>query len=430
MELNFIAILEELFNVWKNNQIVYVHLRKKEITLENIFKGDFDFFVMKKDMDSIKRAIYDVCSKYQINFLIDTTKDGKTKIVFFVSLSQRIVFEIWNFLDVKDSTRQYSKFIDAANIIPFIKKNNNYEDYVLDERIESLYYLSHMYSKNKNINNAEVQFRLNYYLNLMDNYIEIKNIFTDLIANKITILDASVLANQVLFDLRFLNKLNLFKELKRKVKIEFNKVQYFFTKRRTIIPFMGPDGVGKTTVIELVQKRFNGKYYRFKKMFRKSPIYNLYYYLYKTFQKDKVKNCSKNQIDDLMGLHIVCISLISYFLISFKFLFSKRYILSDRYFYDYFFQNIRFDDKKIKLNPNKNLLMPFIPKTKYSVHLDAPIDIIYSRKQEMLLEDIGFYQLNLFDMMQKRTYYYIYINTANDLLFNDTILQSILEIKK
>ena len=188
---------------------------------------------------------------------------------------------------------------------------------------------------------------------------------------------------------------------------------------KRIIPVVGQDGVGKTTLIDSLVLSTNKKsqYYRFKKLFRKSFIYHVSYrYLNKKLSKIYGKKIEKNDFDDYYGIFIIFTSLLRYPLLMLRTFFVHKMILSDRYFHDYILKNISFEDKKIVLRDRWTLLLKIIPNTYWFLQLDAPSDIILARKQEMSKYDIDMYRQLIFKLyLHKPSVVYTYINTKNEL---------------
>lgn len=100
------------------------------------------------------------------------------------------------------------------------------------------------------------------------------------------------------------------------------------------------------------------------------------------------------------------ISLLNIFTISLKF--------SDRFFYDYFFKNIRFEEKETSLRSNWKKMLDLTPNVNMLIHLYAPYETISQRKEtEFSKEDINFYTKKIFEFyMIKPCFIYTFINTS------------------
>jgi len=201
------------------------------------------------------------------------------------------------------------------------------------------------------------------------------------------------------------------------------------SKKQKIFPVIGPDGVGKTT---LLTNSFNIKekpylYKRFKKIVRRSFIYNILYPINRIILKRKLGvKPLKDQHDDIHYLMIITAGILYYPYLIFNSNFRKRVIFIDRFFNDYLLENISFLDKKTKLRENWKTLLKFIPHSYWIIHLDAKAKIILNRKDELTSRDIKKYRkLNFKIYLEKPSVIYTYINTGNDLELCKDILSNV-----
>ncbi len=190
-------------------------------------------------------------------------------------------------------------------------------------------------------------------------------------------------------------------------------------KKLKIFPVIGPDGVGKTTLltnsIDINEKEF--LYKRFKKIVRRSFIYNLVYPITKTILKRKLEEKPlKDQHDDVYYFLAVLSGLLYYPYLVYNSYVRKKVIFIDRFFNDYLLQNISFLDKKTKIRTNWKKILNYIPKVYWKIHLDAKAQTILLRKNELTKRDIKKYRnLNFKIYLEKPSILYTYINTEQDL---------------
>ena len=186
-----------------------------------------------------------------------------------------------------------------------------------------------------------------------------------------------------------------------------------------IIPIIGPDGVGKTSLLLEVRTSINEKniYKRFKKIVRRSIIYNILYPINKKILKKQMgKRPEKDQHDDKNSKLIITAGLIYYPYLILLSLIKNRLIFVDRFFQDAFLENISFKEKDTQLRTNWESTLKFIPTTFWFVHLDAKSDVIMQRKDELTIDDIDKYRSLNFEMyLKKSSVIYTYINTGNEI---------------
>ncbi|AXH15525.1 hypothetical protein AMYT_1957 [Malaciobacter mytili LMG 24559] len=190
-------------------------------------------------------------------------------------------------------------------------------------------------------------------------------------------------------------------------------------KKLKIFPVIGPDGVGKTTLltnsIDINEKEF--LYKRFKKIVRRSFLYNLTYPITKTILKRKLKEKPlKDQHDDIYYSLAILSGLFYYPYLVYNTYLRKKVVFIDRFFNDYLLENISFLDKKTKIRTNWKKILNYIPKVYWKIHLDAKAKTILLRKDELTKRDIKKYRnLNFKIYLEKPSIIYTYINTQQAL---------------
>lgn len=201
---------------------------------------------------------------------------------------------------------------------------------------------------------------------------------------------------------------------KKEYKKSFNKY-----KNRKIYPIVGPDGVGKTTLLTSVIdiKKKDILYKRFKKIVRRSIVYNVMYPINRIFLKRKLGvKPEKDQHDDVHYLLVLLAGLFYYPFLVFNSNFRKKVVFVDRFFNDYLLENISFLDRKTSLRKNWRRLLSLIPTVFWTIHLDAKPKIILSRKDELKKRDVKKYKSYNFKIyLAKPSFIYTYINTGLEL---------------
>jgi hypothetical protein len=415
----------DLLNMFVRNiqekKIPLVDVRYKEYSIEAAYSGDYDFFTSSVYLDEILNTLFILATELQICFTIDRSKSTKTRIVLFENSGKTIFLEIWTSLEVKDPHKKTLQYIFWEDLLNHLDRS--VFPVKLPIRIEALYYLSHLYTKRKNLTSPDIQKRLHYYAQHCK-LEDISSLYDELMRRGGAIHEISHRANMFLMEMGVLKANNAFRlrllELKIKIFSEFRKNKADILKFQRFIPVVGPDGVGKTTLIESLIKSFQkrSQYYRFKKTYRGSFIYNAIYPLLKLRTKKylNVTKIDKNQVDDLYGNFIFNIALIKYTLFIATNLLIRKFRFADRFFYDLILQNMRFDNKISGLRENWRSLLKKTPNVFWLIQLDAPDTVIHERKKELSEADILTYRLEIFKLyLHKPSIHYTYINTANTL---------------
>jgi len=406
----------------KSADIPLVLLRPREISETISYTGDYDFFISPEFNDSLLSIMFDTAVTTHSSFTVSRVKHGKVDITLYSRIDNKsIALEIWNILSVKDPMKKTLRYIHPEKLnAQIIKKDDGIFSLPLD--VESLYYLSHLYTGGKKLTTPLVHERIEYYSSMLkDANSEYQVLFEDLRNEKSEMKSVAHLANMALVEKELLPLKGdigaTLKELSLKTASTYNRTKRKLLAQIRLIPVVGPDGVGKTSLIEGVmidsQKKMGS--FRFKKTFRVSPIYKLFLPILK-YKLDKEVNNSidigKSEIDDRYGNFVIFNAVLLFPLRVIKNLFSKKFVFVDRYFYEFLFENVRLKLGKPRLRSDWKFLLAFIPRTYMMVHLDAPTKLVLQRKEELDEEGIDAYRKYLFKTQLNKPFtVYCYINT-------------------
>ena len=170
-----------------------------------------------------------------------------------------------------------------------------------------------------------------------------------------------------------------------------------------VLSFMGVDGAGKTTLINLLKKKV-------KKNFSKIRYIHLRPYFFLLDTRNTVSNPHKNKEKSFA---IISFFKILYWLIVYRiyFIFLRfkkgELIIFDRYAHDLSIDKIRYQfnlSKKLT-----KLLLNFFPEPNLWVHLEASISKIEKRKKELPRNEL---------QKQLRDYRYFFKNKKNSIKIN------------
>lgn len=397
-----INVITEFFAAARQADIPFVFIRPKKLQEPDIFQGDFDLLVKPESLMDFLAKVHETCSQKVINFRIDRVKLEKTTVTWFTPDGENSVeFDLWTELDIKDSALKKGTHISWQRLEEtqgIIKVDNEYR---LANNIAALFYLSHMHSKNKKIAADEVQFRLDYFRQLPDLDSDVRELLVDVTQDNMR------QANQLLKQ-RGLLCYSLEHRI-AKMQSRWQKARAKSSKSMAVI---GPDGVGKTTIIEHLAKQYHGKYYRFKKMFRKSPLYTILLKLKKkSLEKQLHVTLDKNQFDDLQYTKLFWISLFSGYLHTFICRLGRRTIY-DRFYPDLLLTGSRSLETPIEVCAEAKKWMGYTPVPACVIQLDAPEATILARKEELSAHHISAFRRHYFELtMATQVPTYVYVNT-------------------
>ena len=175
-----------------------------------------------------------------------------------------------------------------------------------------------------------------------------------------------------------------------------------------VVSFMGVDGSGKSTLIELLRKKLKNK-------FRKIKYIHLRPYLILLDKSTVQSNPHNSKATWPMLLNFVRIL---YWLIIYKFFFllfannSKQLIIFDRYAHDIMIDPIRYKFN-LPINITKFILNLF-PNPNLWIVLNAPIKVLEKRKKELPTKELR-KQIRSYLNFAKQRKNSIVINTNNSI---------------
>lgn len=411
-----IAFFKQLLDTLAQKKIVMASLRYKPLEERVAFSGDYDFVTSETSVDAILGVLHTLATASGCNFVINRVKYGKIVISLFGRAdADPVVLEIWTYLEVRfEKTLNYLFWTD---IEPHIVHDEEM-GYALSTEFEALYYISHLKTKKKELTLPLIRERLAYYSDVLkEPYPQYREWYMALAADSTLLEEIGTKANSILVEKGILftqqarEKAALAKRLR--LQISMHRIYSQWLRRIKIIPVVGPDGVGKTSIIEALKKRSRStlKYYRFKNLFR----HNFLYQLTAPFLKRRLASrVEKNQYDDIYGAWLVTIASLRFPLLALVTFFGKRFFFSDRFFHDLILKDTRFPEKKAALRENWKALLKRTPRSFWFVQLDAPTTVVLSRKEELNGDAIDCYRKEVFRMyLEKPSRIYSYINTDN-----------------
>lgn len=160
--------------------------------------------------------------------------------------------------------------------------------------------------------------------------------------------------------------------------------------------FVGPDGSGKTTIIERERELF-------KPFFAQTQVYHMRYNILPELKTGRGLSSMKGKLNaetpsEKPRKRSLISKLASWFVVlyyTFEFMLGNHRIrrarrknllvLYDRYYYDHFFQ----PTTRELIFPFRKLLLAFVAKPDIVIHLNADPEAVYRRKQELSVREIG-----------------------------------------
>lgn len=390
------CLLTELFKRTAQSFCEVALLRPRFPELEDVYEGDFDLVINPKHVNRFITQTWQFLTASQVDFFIHRIKQEKIRIEIIDPDNGRIlVLELWQALQVRKAPG-FAPWIFWEDIAPYIEEDEKcLTGYRLRPDVELCYYLSHLQTKKKLLDTPLVALRIKHYSN-STNFPEnlIKLISGPLVQENLQALAQS--ANSHLHDIKVLNtkKINL-NIIFHLIKDFIFRMNLMRSRSSKLVAFLGPDGVGKTTLIQTYLTEIPGNYYyfKFKNSYRRSIFYKPLLLTSKFYFKIfKSETLEKNQIDERIALILIFISALKVRIRGLLDRLRGRFALADRGFSDFLIQGTRFADQSMQLNKKTQILFWLTPPPRAIVHLYAPEKTIAARKAELNIEQITQYQ--------------------------------------
>ena len=419
--------LYKVYSVFRNRLmekwIPLVRIRYSGNEGENFLRsGDHDFIVPPDSRDELLETLFSVCCEHGCSFLLNRKKDIKSKAVLYDNRSHvSTVLEFWTSLEVGNDPSS-CRYIEWDRIKPLIRQRENIR--FLDISFEALYYLSHLLTKGKETDSDSVKRRVAYYCKHDGIDEEVRALYKEL-KKGIGISVVGRKANKLLRSRGLLEGDRRINSGIRKLRLVLYKFGGIILNRERvnrIIAVLGPDGVGKTAVIDGIVKKHGGKIstYRFKNYYRTSLLYRVLYPVYKWYvQRRDSRTYKRNQIEEMVSYQLYILSLIRYRINPGR-MFSRKILIVDRYFHDYILTGSRLNEDGISRHRKWRELVGMIPKTLAFLQMDADNETIHARRSEISSAHIDAFRGEYFDLsMRCFSNYYVYLNNGSSL--SDTL---------
>lgn len=356
-------------------RIPCVMLRPRDTDGDGIFHGDFDFLIDDARFDEILRAMFSVCQAAGVSFVLRQSSPFKRQIELLDDSGGRVTIELWPHAELR--TRDDRGRLTRAGVAYAA-----YEQLDIPgrEALLAALFLLHLHHKGKDLRVALVRDRLAYFADRMAGVPGLRDAMNGLLAGTIG-LDAAQQAAMAFLRARAIPVISPVAIALKRLAWRTRRALHWPAGRTTAV--VGPDGSGKTALIEDIKAGPQGKRFRFgrfKRLFRKPLFY---------WGREP-----RNVREEKRLWLILPVAWIVFSLLQLCNGWRKPLIL-DRYFYDYFVRNVRLtSDRPFRRIATYGLCSALAPRPWRLIVASCPPAIIHQRKQEMSQDAIA----SLYDM--------------------------------
>jgi hypothetical protein len=344
-------------------------------------KGDYDLLMPPHGFAHLVRLLGRGASLHRASFSINLVKPQKIQVLMHApEIGRSIMLEVWTRLQVSDPARRSARAIPWSALETLVR--NGPDGPRLPADIEIAYYVSHLATGHKRLDQPEVVRRLASYCALSERDApEVLHLVADL--RQPALHRAATTANAYLRSRGVLAACGPIKRLQDGCRATIES--FARRKRRRAIAtcrvtaVTGADGVGKSTVIE----RLCTTPRRFKGLYRHHPFYKLVKILRPGADVGAGgQPLPKNQLDELAVGAMFHLARWSWPWFRMGARVSGRRCL-DRGFPDLLFDGLRGTSPSPQLRQGWQALAQRMPQPDWHIHLDAPDAVILGRKREL-----------------------------------------------
>jgi hypothetical protein len=378
-----------------------VLLRPRDIRIHTAFDGDYDLLFDPDRLSDIVGAAIMRSRNHGVSLVVEKYAQYKRRLCFICdNAERRIQMELWPHAELTISKGPFRSLgaIAWESARPFFVRTGKY--LTLEPTVAAAIYITHLHHKQKSLSSPEVQRRLAYYedaltpsRNPLDG--EPLDIIREIRSRTADLRTANMRACAALarmgVQVRILRMAPLLERARRRLdSIIVSRDGMPFSP----IPIVGPDGSGKTTLVNTLAERHAFGALRFKNVFRFSLPYRSLLYTKARFAHTSHK--ARNLIDENMSEAILTIAILRWWpVVTMRTI--GRYlrardrtpIVADRYFWDYLVR-VRHADAPPSRVSGYRLLSRLVPAPRRAVILCCNLATLQSRKNELSPQAVDF----------------------------------------
>lgn len=383
----------QLTEMADGNRLPMVWLRPRLLDIGTLCDDDLDFLYNPDRLFVILKVLFDLCRDHGLSLrLIQQSTSFKTKMEILVSPGRVLQLEMWPHAEFRNH-RGHGWLTRCA--VPFAEFQQLTE--IQKPSALGAMFLLHLHHKDKDLLSASVQERLRYFSRLENMSHELQSCMKSMLAGHATIKTGYACARD------WLDACGI--GVHDPVTYQLQKIVRYFSGIRIpairTIAVVGPDGSGKTTLIETCRKNLppaSFHFVRFKRYFRRVLVH--------VFKAEP-----RNVRDEKMLWLVLPVAWLHFMLVRMALGWFKPAVM-DRYFYDYLAKDVRSDIKPLSKITGYSFWSFLLPRPTQLVVASCPSAVILSRKAEMQPDSIqDLYDLYLDQVCRSRVPDVLFCNT-------------------
>jgi hypothetical protein len=357
-------VLETLMHAGETGRMPWVLLRPRAFDDTTVFEGDFDFLADSRRFEDILATVFQVCQDAGISVIVRQHSAFKRQIELLDAEARRVTLELWPHAEFR--LRASHGLLTRAAL-----DYTAYEATPANERPSLLaaLFILHLHHKQKDLRSDLVRARFDHFLGLPQLAPALRDTLVALRDGTMDLRQSHAMALDYLQS-RHIPLKSPWQLVADRAGWTLRNLLKWPAPRTSAL--VGPDGSGKTALMDAVRHSTAGKrlrYRKFKRVFRR-PLFHL--------RKSEPRNVRDEKVLWLvLPVAWLCFSA-SRWLTGWA-----RPVLYDRYFYDYFVRDVRDPGRTLRRIGAYDLCTALAPRPQRLVVASCPADVIHQRKTEM-----------------------------------------------
>jgi hypothetical protein len=365
-----VAVLQSLIKRGESEEIPWVLLRPRDIDAATIFEGDFDFLIDETRFADILQAVFSACQAAGVSFVLRQLSAFKRQIDLLDTGGRSVTLEFWPHAEFRTSGGHGHLTRAAIGYAAYRAQDKTRRGSLL-----AAIFLLHLHHKQKDLRLSLVRQRLAYFRDQPAMAPELRDVLQALESGTADHAAAQqcalayLRAQGIAFDTPW-------RLLAKRLRWTAGNLLKWPAVHTSAV--VGPDGSGKTALLNDVKKgplKNQFRFQRFKRFIRR-PFFHL-------------KRSEPRNVRDEKMLWLILPGAWAYFSLSRWLTGWTRPLLLDRYFYDYFVRNVRSHTEPFRRIASYDLCTRLAPRPERLIVASCPVPIIHERKQEMAEASIG-----------------------------------------
>jgi hypothetical protein len=358
------GVLEHLLDLGDQGRLPWVLLRPRAFDDETVFEGDFDLLIDEPRFGEILDAVFQACQQAGISFIVRQTSAFKRQIELLDGDSRAVTLELWRHAEFR--IRPGHGLLSRAAL-----DYRAFQSVPAEQRpsLRAALFLLHLHHKQKRLDDALTRWRLRHFQDSPPPAPVLRDVLAQLESGQI---DLEQARGRVLEWLRSLPV-----PVKSPARVACERAAWKVRRALRLpaprtTPLVGPDGSGKSALMDAIGASVLGRrlrFQRFKRFFRR-----LLFHL--------IQSEPRNVRDEKVLWLILPVAWACF--VTSRWLTGwARPILVDRYFYDYFVREVRNPTQPLRRIAAYDFCSVLAPLPRHLIVASCPPAVIRQRKTEM-----------------------------------------------